>query len=143
MNEATIVGKIHDAFKRQLPKAVYLKLNDMSTTGIPDLAITYGGHTLFVEVKLLKEKETPSQFKKHFSGLQLTYCRLLEREGRCCYLIAYQKYGATYALIVKPHRLAYFLEKGGTDVAGLQIPGETFISLAEAIDHLVFMARRS
>jgi hypothetical protein len=142
MKEADVVAKIHDELKKQLPRAVYLKLNDMSTTGIPDLALTYGGRTLFVEVKYLRADEARPGLKKHFSPLQLATCRLLEQQGRCQYFIACDDAMGRWGLIIRPHQVAYALEKGAArprdlwNVAGHRAP------LDQAIDHLVWMTRQ-
>lgn len=140
MREADVVAKIHEAFKKQLPRAVWLKYNDLSTTGIPDLAVTYAGRTTFVEVKLLRTKETPSSFKKHLPSLQLATCRLLEGQGRCLYFLAY---GDAFAVTVRPQRLAYFLEKGGAEISGLLRPEEFGITLNQEIDNLVARVRNA
>lgn len=142
MKEADIVVKIHQELKKQLPRAVYLKLNDMSTTGIPDLAITYGDHTLFTEVKLLRAGETASQFKKHFSGLQLATCRLLEQQGRCVYFIAYQGVDETTALILRPHRLAHLLERGANCASDLSDLEAYWLPLPTVIDSLIWRVRQ-
>jgi hypothetical protein len=135
VKEADVVAKIHDELRQQLPRAVYLKLNDMSTTGIPDLALTYGGKTTFVEVKTLRAGETASRFRKHFSGLQLATCRLLEQQGRCQYFISYEN----DAIIVRPHRLAFAIEHGAEKYHDLV---EVAQPLEKAIDHLIWMVRQ-
>ncbi len=140
--EADIVAKIHTELKRKLPRAVYLKLNDLSTTGIPDLEITYAGRTLHTEVKYLRLSETAKEFRKHFLGkrsLQLATCRLLEQQGRCQYFVAHE---AGTALLIRPHQLAYSLDKGTDSYAGLWTVAYFRGSLPEAIDRLIWLARQ-
>ncbi|MHB8503147.1 MAG: hypothetical protein ACYDHE_19670 [Candidatus Acidiferrales bacterium] len=141
MREADVVARIHQELKKQLPRCVYLKLNDLSTTGIPDLALTYGGRTTFVEVKFLKEDESPSSFKKHFSALQLATCQLLEHQGRCYYFISFES-AEPHALIIKPHRLAYALEKGAQEVEDLYTLAVAIYRESEAINHLIWLVRQ-
>ena len=137
MKESDVVARIHEEVKKQLPRCVYLKLNDMSTTGIPDLALTYVGTTIFVEVKFLRQGETPAQFKKHFSGLQLATCRLLQQQGHCIYFIAYKQNDNTYALLMRPHKLALLLDKGAKEVSDLLTVTESGRPLLAAIAQLI------
>jgi hypothetical protein len=141
VREADIVARIQKEVKKQLPRAVYLKHCDLSSTGIPDLSLTYAGHDLWVEVKLVKEDETPSEFHRHFPGLQLATCRLLEQQGRCVYFIAYSENDDLHARIIRPHALAHQLAENKvrhvTDLYGGEVG-----PLPAMIDHLIFMARR-
>lgn len=124
MKETTdIVPKIKDAIAKKAPTAVILKHNDYSTVGIPDLSITYldlnsqRSKTTWVEVKLLKEDETLSSFKKHFSGLQLTQAILLERQGYAYYFVAYPLAGLLCGAIFSPRALKVFLDQNMFDGA--------------------------
>ena len=111
MKETTdIVPKIEKAIQKKMPDAVILKHNDMSTKGIPDLAITYAGRTNYVEVKLLKKDETPSSFKKHFIPLQLATAILLQRQGHAYYFVAYPLAGQLHAAIFSPTAVKTFLD---------------------------------
>jgi hypothetical protein len=139
MKEADVVAKIHQEVRKQLPRAVYLKFADTTTTGIPDLEVTYGGRTTHVEVKLLRVGETPAQFRKHFSKLQLATCRLLEQQGRCQYFIAWGESAA----IMRPHLLAWCLEKGAAGGADLWGAGNFHGTIGEAIDRLIWLVRQS
>jgi|SRR6267142_2540140 len=139
MKEADVVTKIEETLKRQLPGVVVLKINDISTMGIPDVIITYGGHTTFIEVKLLREAESPSSFRKHFNKLQLATCRLLERQGRCYYFIAFDDNAA----IVRPATLARYLEDEENDEVGsVQLLGGYVDKLSNSLNHLSWLARR-
>jgi len=139
MKEAHIVAKIEEQVKKQLPGAVWLKLNDYSTTGIPDVTITYGGRTTFVEVKLLRPNETRAQFIKHFDKLQLATCRLLERQGRCLYFIVF----GDSASIVRPSTLARYLEnESNTDMYSIEPLGGYVDEFKASLSHLAWLARR-
>jgi hypothetical protein len=139
MRETDLIARIHEAVKKQLPRAVYIKINDLSTTGIPDLEITYGGRTTHVEVKLLRLGETPAQLKKHFSALQLATCRLLELQGRCVYFVAA---GDVIALLLRPHQVACYLDQGARSIDDL-LPQAFFQGTRpQAIDHLIWVARQ-
>jgi len=51
VNEATLVKELEKAFKAAMPGCAVLKHNDASTTGIPDLSVTWQGRTAWIEVK--------------------------------------------------------------------------------------------
>lgn len=95
MQERDLVRDIIEAVQKRLPRAVILKHNDMTTAGIPDISVTsrYGmepeKRTTWIEVKLLKEKETLSTIRQHFDKLQLTTLRLLANEGHAHYIVGY------------------------------------------------------
>jgi hypothetical protein len=110
------------------------------------MAITWGGHTTYVEVKYLKPKEPISAFKKHFAKLQLTMAELLEAQGRCWYFVAYTacKGRALRAAIIRPHRLAPFVDALTCfDGTNFQAVAECDNAFPTALDYLVFLARRS
>jgi hypothetical protein len=106
MNEAYVVRKIITQIKRHVPQAAVLKINDRSTSGIPDISIDYGGTHIWVEVKLLKEHETKKSFEKHIDKLQLASCELLDRQGECTYFLAYP----SKAFLVLPSLLSLFIK---------------------------------
>lgn len=87
-NEAALAAEVAGRMKELLSVPVVFKHHDVSTAGIPDMSVTYGGLTFWVELKLVREGETEAKFRKHFDPLQLAQCRLLERQGRCFYLLA-------------------------------------------------------
>lgn len=100
MNEAYIVRKIITQIKKHVPQAVVLKINDRSTAGIPDISVDYGGRHLWVEVKLIAERETEKSLKKKIDSLQLATCRLLEQQGNCRYFLAFPH---NRAVVLTPH----------------------------------------
>ena len=51
MNEATLVGELERALRKEMPGCAVLKHNDSSTAGIPDLSVTWNGRTAWLEVK--------------------------------------------------------------------------------------------
>jgi len=93
MNEATVVRAIVDHLRERLPGAVVFKHNDRITAGIPDVSVTYGGRTTWLEVKLIGSwNDSPSSLMKKFDALQLaTMLRLADaRAGQAYYLVAYE-----------------------------------------------------
>lgn len=100
MREVDIVKKLREKLP---PQAVVIKHADQSTHGIPDLAVTYGGRTTYIEVKLLETHETISGFRKKIDPLQLAFCHRLQHQGRCVYFIATK---AKRAAIISPDSVA-------------------------------------
>lgn len=139
MTEATIVAGIKSGLTKQLHGAVIFKINDLSTTGIPDLAVSYKGHTTWVEVKYLRHGETRSQFLKHFKKLQLATACLLERQVRTYYFIAYAE--GMEAVVVGPELLAQYLSHDEQDVLALR--GECNCCFDAAVNQLVWLVRRT
>lgn len=112
MTEATITVEVMRMLKEHLKVPVIFKHHDISTSGIPDMSITYGGLTFWIELKLLKEGESRAKFLRHFEPLQLAECRLLERQGRCFYLLAQEAKGQkTAAELWSPARLDLMLRQ--------------------------------
>lgn len=144
MKEADVVAKIRYEVKKQLPLAKFLKHNDFSSEGIPDLSISFAGMTTWVEVKLLKAKETQVSFAKHLKPggrmVQLVTCQQLEKQARCYYLIAYPLAKQLRGALLTPSRVAELLEykmfSRGNFAVGSVYDGE----LALAIDNLVWRA---
>ena len=60
--------------------SVVLKINDHSTSGIPDAAITWNGRTCWIEVKYANPG-----FKS--TGIQELTCCRLALAGRCVYVV--------------------------------------------------------
>ena len=52
MTEAALKGDLVKRFRTRLPAAVILRHEDRFTHGIPDISITYGKRTIWLEVKL-------------------------------------------------------------------------------------------
>ena len=61
MNESPIVAKIRHAIAAEFPEAVFRKLNDRVTRGLPDVIIRWRHLWLMVEVKRPEGKETKLQ----------------------------------------------------------------------------------
>jgi len=141
MNEATIVAKIKVELRKQLSKAVVLKLQDYNTSGIPDLVVNHARRVTYVEVKLLKSKETKSSFDKHFDKLQLATLRLLEQQARAYYFAAWPgPTGKLLAIIASPERVAQFLD-GQFHFNNFLVMGEFMGEIGPALDHLVSRVR--
>jgi hypothetical protein len=55
MTESQFTQRLLRAFRRRMPGAVVVKLNDRFTAGLPDFYIVHNGHTTWWEVKLTKK----------------------------------------------------------------------------------------
>ena len=110
MTEAQISQKIRAEIKKQAPNAVVIKHNDRIVRGVPDLSVTIGGRTTWIEVKYIRKGETPARQRKHFDQVQLYQALRLEREGRCIYFIAYESSMGLQALVIRPSHLSQALE---------------------------------
>lgn len=108
IKESDLVKKLRQEFKKLLPGVVVLKINDKSSAGIPDLSIDHDDSHLWIETKVLRQYNTRTAFKKHIDLLQLGNCCLLERQGRCFYLILYDK---DSILVVRPSTIYLALAK--------------------------------
>jgi len=143
MTEATVVQKIMKGLRSSLPRAVVFKHADLSTAGIPDISISYAGRTTWVEVKLLRPNETRSQTNAHFDRLQLATARLLDRQVRALYLIAFPGPSGAYAVLIRPLDVAVFLEHTVMNPVNL-IPGSLQHGpLHSVIDYLIDKVGRS
>lgn len=80
VNEASLKGDLVRELRASLPGAVVLRHEDKITSGIPDISVTLGRVTTWLEVKLA----APSFSSK---GIQALTCRRLARQGSCLYVI--------------------------------------------------------
>jgi len=146
MNEAQFVEKIRHRMKEKVPNAVILKLQDFNTSGIPDLAITFKGYTHWVEVKILKDHETVSTFKKHIDALQLATCWKLGEHGKCRYLIGYPVAKDLHACLIYPNELRQLREAlttGAFDRLLLSKYASYHSFWKHAVDHLSFLIKET
>jgi hypothetical protein len=142
MKEADIVAKIKTELLKQLPGAVILKLNDISTKGIPDLAVNWARRVTYVEVKLLRPKESESTFRKHFDKLQLATCQLLDNQIRCWYFIGLP--GGREATLVRPYVLKNILDHDDIGVENFKtLASEAAGGINLVIDQLAHLCRRN
>jgi hypothetical protein len=51
VTESSLVKELEKALRIEMPGCAVLKHNDASTAGIPDLSVTWRGHTAWLEVK--------------------------------------------------------------------------------------------
>ena len=112
IREARLVQKLRKGLKQLLLGALVLKINDKSTSGIPDLVITHNDRTLWIETKATTKYGTKAGFKKHINYLQLVTCCQLERYGRCFYLIQYDK---NAVVAIRPSKVRDALAKNDFD----------------------------
>jgi hypothetical protein len=86
MNEARITAELLH-FLRTKTRGLIIKHADQSTIGIPDISITCGHETLWLEVKLIKYKRVkPMELRKivGFPGPQARTVSLLDFHGSGC-----------------------------------------------------------
>ena len=135
MNEAVIVGNIIQHLTVALGRrAVILKHNDRVTAGVPDISVTCGGRTTWLEVKLLRDWDEPlGALKKKFNALQLATMRLLAENGRALYVVAYRDHVGQKMLGLYPPQYVVNVLNGTN-------PGVAY--WASFHDSLVELARR-
>lgn len=126
MNESNVSSKIIKDLKRSLPGAIIWKLNDLSTAGIPDIAINYRLKTTYVEVKYIRAEESRSKFLKHFDKQQLASNVLLSRHASVFYLVAYEMDFGTRAFLFDPGYLKRYLDADQNDDFGRTFVGTKF-----------------
>lgn len=80
MNEAKLNQDLKKALKLAFPSAVVLKHNDRTTSGIPDLSITYLGSTTWLETKLADPEIRDT-------AIQRDVCIRTSKAGCCLYVI--------------------------------------------------------
>lgn len=91
MKESKLQGKLIQHLVLGLPKAVIFDHNDRSTAGIPDLSITWGGYTTWLELKHLKgEEHILGDRSNQLSDLQLATLIRLETMSARAWAIAYR-----------------------------------------------------
>lgn len=76
MTEATITAELMNFMKNQ-ERGVVIKHADKSTIGIPDISITGGGQTIWLEVKLVKYKKDRGFHLRDLVGFQGPQQRLV------------------------------------------------------------------
>lgn len=116
MTEANLCTKLRADLLRLLPGAVITKHHDLSTAGVPDLSVNWCRRTTWVEVKLLKPRESRSAFRKHFDALQLANNLLLERQQTTFYFVAYPNAAELRTVIWLPWSIKRFLDDPNSEV---------------------------
>lgn len=82
--EAVLTRDLSFTIRRTIPQCVLFKINDRITVGIPDIAVTHRGLTLWLEVKVAER----GVIRQHrYSKRQLYQARELEAQGHCLYVI--------------------------------------------------------
>ena len=95
MTEKELKDQVVRYLRATIPMAVVLRLEDKNTAGIPDIIITYHGHTVWVEVKYANPYVRGR-------GLQKLTCRRLATQGICWYLIYEERNGYRRTMFVEP-----------------------------------------
>jgi hypothetical protein len=80
MTEKDLKDQLVKHLRLRIPRAVVLRHEDKNTAGIPDITVTYMGHTVWLEVKFAN----PYIVSR---GLQNFTCRRLAAQGVCWYII--------------------------------------------------------
>lgn len=103
MNEATLTSSLMDACDAAMPDGVGKKHADNFTIGIPDFSYTWGGRTVWVEVKYLRDgKKLANELKP----IQLTTCAQLEQASHGhCWIVVYESTRLKLASIYRPTQL--------------------------------------
>jgi hypothetical protein len=78
--EAQLTAALVRTFREHLPRAVVFKHCDRMTAGIPDVSVTYGGLTVWLEVKLA----APAARSR---DQQVRTCANLDRQGACYFVV--------------------------------------------------------
>lgn len=97
MTEATLKAGLKKRIVTRLPDAVAEPLSDRKF-GIPDMPVTWNGHTTWFELKLYVGKKLKS-------NVQTLTAMKLAVAGRCRYVIYYDFKGEQWTLIVDPRRV--------------------------------------
>tara|TARA_R110000824_G_scaffold167181_6_gene343982 strand:+ start:3446 stop:3844 length:399 start_codon:yes stop_codon:yes gene_type:complete len=105
-SEATLKTALMKEMRAQLCGAVLFRHEDKYTSGIPDISTTFNGCTIWWEVKYAK----PSIRDR---GIQHFTCNELARNGKCFYIVYYQKKDEKQTRIVHPQ----FIHDGLTPIA--------------------------
>lgn len=93
--EATLKSALMKEMRKQLCGAVLFRHEDQYTSGIPDISTTFNGCTVWWEVKFAR----PSIRDR---GVQHFTCSELARNGKCFYIVYYQKKDEKQTLIIHP-----------------------------------------
>lgn len=87
--------KLLPALRGRMPHAVVQKLNDRTTSGLPDFFVCEGGLTTFFEVKLVTNKQP-------FEPIQYEYLRRLFRGHYVFADLAAQRFGLRHIVAKWP-----------------------------------------
>ncbi len=89
IDEGHFVGNVMDHSERHLRGSVVLKHADRSTTGIPDISVSWMGITGWTEMKYLRKRDTLKGINK---VEQLVVChQIYVATGGKCWVIVYQE----------------------------------------------------
>lgn len=106
MDEASLKAQLCAAL-RKLPHSKVIRHEDIFTAGVPDISVTYAGHTTWLEVKHLKKsKRVPK------NSVQLITAIELARAGRCRYVLYFESKGDRQTVIVHPRLVHLWPDDG-------------------------------
>jgi hypothetical protein len=110
VNEHQLSRKIVEHVRKEFgPNAVVFKLNDRITRGIPDIAVTRGGKTTWLEVKLFSCAEpSESELKKKLDKVQRHELTRLRDAGRAFYVMGYYEDKNVRLVVVAPENADKF-----------------------------------
>jgi len=124
MTEASVLSTFMTRLRAEMPEAVVVKHRDASMIGLPDFSVTYMGHVLWGEAKLVTvPKKWDGHFYRQFydqvrlaSPAQSTMMDKLCRASLALYFIWIKKTGL---YVVNPLSQEYSLLKASTDGVAL------------------------
>lgn len=83
MIESKFKSDIMKGLEQRVPDGIHLRLEDRSTSGVPDIVSTFNGMSSWWEAKIARPK-----IETNRGGIQRLTCRRLARYGYCRYVVA-------------------------------------------------------
>lgn len=83
--ESRYTQEFRKEVEKELPYAVVIKLADNYTIGVPDMTITFDGHTSWWELKVARKDS--ATLKGLGKGIQNMMAQRLALEGICYYIV--------------------------------------------------------
>ena len=90
MVEKDLVRRLKKVLETKLPQAVVIKHSDAVVAGVPDLSVTWGGGTVWLEVKY-------DRGNVNSRGIQRMMVQRLASQGQCFYVIYYERAKDAYS----------------------------------------------
>ena len=84
VTEVTVRRDLKKALQARLPNAMILRHEDLYTSGIPDLSISYAGKTSWWEIKYADPHCKTTRIQQHT-------CTQLNLQGFCCRYIIFRR----------------------------------------------------
>jgi len=97
--ETQLKSALTRLLRKSLKNAVIFRHEDQYTAGIPDISVTWNGHTTWLEVKLANPRIKGRGIQKH-TAMELA------KSGKCWYVI-YVTYKDLHSTIIAEPKLVY------------------------------------